>query len=169
MKNQNVDFEENTYKQYYFPLSDVDDDDNSPPSYSNKRTADESLDEFFAVPKKKKEKVCSSTVARSTADGMSYISTNSDDATTATHLIKIDIYDMKKIVNIDPAEHWQNADVRVKYYFNKGNNNYHQRTRGLIYNITKEISNSADCKKYTIKRQQHPSVGPKSNVRWSSV
>jgi hypothetical protein len=153
MKNNdiNVDVEENTFKHYYFPPSD--DDTSLSPRYSTKRPNNDSLDEFFEEPKKKRVKLNSSSVGRSTKDGgMSYISTNVDDGATATHLIKIEVYDMKKLATIDPEEHWKHADVRLKYYVNK-QNNHHRQTRGLIYNITKEISNSSDCKKYTFKHK----------------
>lgn len=91
-------------------------------------------------------------MGRATNDGMSYISTNTDDGSTATHLIKIEIYDLKKLANVPPSDHWKHAEVRVKYY-NQAKTNHHQRTRQLIYNITKEISSSSDCKKYTFKHK----------------
>lgn len=150
-----IDLEENTYKQYYFPLSDDENNDSPYGSTVVKRPQEttESLDEFFEPePKKKKPKVRSSTVGRATKDGMSYIATNEDDGLNATHLIKIEITDLKKVKNVDPTEHWKHADVRVKYFINKKQQPNQQRVRRIIYDITKEISASSDCKKYTFKR-----------------
>lgn len=146
-----VDYEENTYKQYYFPTSD--DEDTSPYPIKRDRPNNESLDEFFEEPpKKKKPKIQSSTVGRATKDGMAYISTNEDDGSTATHLIKIEIYEMKKLTNVPQSDHWKHADVRVKYYVNN-KSKHHQRTRQLIYNISKDITKVPDCKKYTFKNK----------------
>lgn len=150
-----IDREENTFKQYYFSTSD-DEVNESPYAFTGvkrpKESTDSLLDEFFdAEPKKKKTKLHSSTVGRGTMDGMTYISTNQDDGLNATHLIKIEITDLKKIKNVDPTEHWKHADVRVKYYINKQQQPNQQRIRGIIYDITKEITASSDCKKYTFK------------------
>lgn len=46
------DLEENTFKQYYFPVSN---DDNSLPAYQHKRNND-SIEEFFDAAEKKKLK-----------------------------------------------------------------------------------------------------------------
>ncbi|KAI5651496.1 hypothetical protein NE865_00740 [Phthorimaea operculella] len=105
--------EENTYKQYYFPTSD---DEDSP--YPLKRQNTETLDEFFndvQVPKKKKN-IRATTVGRATKEGMTYISSNEDDGAKATHLIKIEVIDLKKVANISTADYWKHVDVRVKYY-----------------------------------------------------
>lgn len=164
-----VDFEENTYKQYYFPLSDDEDqqlpsnaakrtstedeesidDQKQSPSYGTKRTADNSIDEFF-VESKKKKFMRSSTVGRTCNNTMSYISTNVDDGLNASHLIKIEVFDEKKLANVPKADHWKHADVRIKYYA-KPTDALHKKTRGLIYQLTRDISNSTECKKFSFK------------------
>lgn len=142
MEKYEDDIEENTFKQYYYPLSDEE--------LSQYKKNEESIDDFFEEPKKKKTKH-SSTVGRSGKDCISYISTNKDDGSSATHLIKIDIYDMRKLENIPTSEHWKHADVRLKYYTKPHNDKYHKAIRGLIYSITKEVSTTPECKKYSFK------------------
>lgn len=152
MKNLNaIDVEENTYKQYYYPLSE-DDDITTPMQYATKRPATDSIDKFFEGSKKKKVIKRSSIVGRAIKDGIAYLSTNADDGGTATYLIKMEIYDLKKLVNIDPQQHWKHADVRVKYYCDK-TNAHHDHTQSLIYEITKEISESSNCKKFCMNNQ----------------
>lgn len=142
--------EENTYKQYYFPSSDDDDS----PYPLNKRQNTESLDEFFdevQAPKKKK-KIRATTVGRATKEGMTYISSNEDDGARATHLIKIEIIDLKKVANISTTDYWKHADVRVKYYVQpKQASTHHQQVRQLIYKMTKELSQSPKSNKYTFR------------------
>lgn len=150
-----IEREENTFKQYYFAVSDEEGNDSPYVSTGVKRTSrdsTDSLDKLFDVePKKKKPKMRSSTVGRATKDGMTYIATNKDDGLTASHLIKIEITDLKKIKNIDASEHWKHADMRVKYYINKKQQMNQQKIKSIIYDITKEVADSSDCKKYTFK------------------
>lgn len=145
-----VVFEENTYKHYYYPPSD--DEDLTPYQQTgHKRTNNESIDEFFAESSRKKAKAKrSSTVGRPNKDSISYVSTNTDDGATATHMIKIDVYELKKLENVDQADHWKHADIRVKYFTKSCNDNIHKKTRQIIYEVTKTISNSPECRKYTI-------------------
>lgn len=142
INEDDVVFQENTYKHYYYPQSD----DDELPSLQKK----ESIEEFFEPPKKKQRTMRSSTVGRCFGrDSTSYVSTNTDDGASATHLIKIEVYDLKKIENIDQSDHWKHADVRVKYYTKSTNDDHHKKTHQLIYNITKGISNSPNCRKYS--------------------
>ncbi|XP_045780936.1 uncharacterized protein LOC123878003 [Maniola jurtina] len=97
--------ENNTYKQYYFPANLVEEEtqnlliDHEMPSKKMKRKS-ENIDIFFESSPKNKNKT-SSTVARANKDGsISYISTNSNDGATATHLIKLEVYDLKKLAKI---------------------------------------------------------------------
>ncbi|CAG9094568.1 unnamed protein product [Plutella xylostella] len=146
MKNvEDSDVEENTYKHYYFPLSDDEG------SYQPHAKRIETIDEFFEEPKNKKRK-CSSTVGRSTKNGMVYISSNSDDGTGAAHLIKIEVYNLKKLANIEQNQHWKHAEVRVKYYAKPGDK-HNDRTREIIHAITKQIATKEDCEKYFYKNK----------------
>uniref|UniRef100_A0A2A4IZU0 Uncharacterized protein n=1 Tax=Heliothis virescens TaxID=7102 RepID=A0A2A4IZU0_HELVI len=99
-----VDNNENTYKQYYYsPLSPHHEEESDDIVINNTcdggKRKSQAIDHFFEVePKIKKNKLLSSTVARTARDGVSYISTNSNDGDQATHLIKIEMYDMKKLL-----------------------------------------------------------------------
>lgn len=143
----------NTFKSYYYP-SDVEDDSfihkNEHSNNSRKRTNSNEIDVFFEEANKKKRKT-SSTVARAYNDGVSYISTNQDDLNHASHLIKIEVYNLKKLAKIPTNHHWKHADVRLKYYTKANENQNFERTKNAIFHITKEISEANECKKYFIK------------------
>lgn len=118
-------------------------------------TAD--IDVFFEKPsKQKKTSTISSYVARSMNGGTSYITTNEQDG-AATHLVKIEIYDMRKLRTINPTDYWKNAELRVKYHIqseeDEDDKSIFINTRNLIYDITKKISSSQDCKKYFINQK----------------
>ncbi len=87
-------------------------------------------------------------MARAVKDGVSYISTNSDDGDQATHLIKIEMYDMKKLSKIPTSDHWKHATTRIKYYVKDYKDSIYDNTNGLVYNITKTIAESEKVKKY---------------------
>lgn len=145
--------EENTYKQYYYG-SDDDIEVLSINGAKRKRnhTSTESLDDLFEIPQIKKKKL-SSTVSRAHGEeGVVYLSTNADDGINSSHLIKIEIYDLKKLSKIPQQQHWKYADVRVKYYADSVNMNV-VNTKKIIYNITKEISNTNNCKKYVFNNK----------------
>lgn len=146
--------EEYTFKNYYFPPTSPSlDDDETKESRKRQLVIDEpSIEAFFEGNKKikKQKKFMSSHVARVDKNGsVSYLSSGADDGTSATHLIKMEIYDLKKLANIPTNEHWKNADVRVKYYAKSAKNQHFQKTKALIFNVTEEIFGSKDCKKYT--------------------
>lgn len=104
----------------------------------------------------KKKKLLSSTVARAARDGVSYISTNSDDGDQATHLIKIEMYDMKKLCKIPTNDHWKHATTRIKYYVKNNNkDSIYDNTNALVYNITKTIAESEKVKKYFFNNDSH--------------
>lgn len=145
--------ENNTYKQYYFPTSDCPEEETQElyiqQEMPSKKRKSESLDNFFDSPTKNKRKLNCSTVSRiNKENGRSYISTNTDDGATASYLIKIELYDLKKISKIPPSQHWKHANVRVKYYTQK-TSTVLANTNDIIYNITKEIAQNDDCKKYS--------------------
>lgn len=105
------------------------------------------LDSFFNFSKNKKKKLsqCSS-VSRSEPNGsVAYLSAPSDTL-TSTHLIKIEVYDLKEIEKIPQSQHWKHAKTRVKYYTSQ-NNDIYDKISKTIYNITKEISVKESCKK----------------------
>lgn len=155
MDGNNAEYEENTYKQYYFSTSDDEPTSPYPIKIRERSKSSDSLNEFFQEPPKiKKTKLHSSSVGRATNDGTSYLTTNEDDGSNATHLIKIEIFELKKLVDIPPEEHWKYADVRVKYYNKKNSkNSHHQITRKLVHSITKEISSAPNLKKYHFKKK----------------
>lgn len=118
--------------------------------FIDKKEKFDDIEKFFEVaPKKKKTKKTSSTVSRACNDGVAYISTNADDYTSASHLVKIEIYDLKKLKSLQPSEHWKHADVRLKYYTNEDvqNQNF-QKAKELVYNITNEVAGQQESKKY---------------------
>lgn len=150
----NVDDMPNTFKNYYFATSSDEEADNTltiaeSEQKSHKRTGSHNcIDQFFDIPKvKKQKKAQSSTVGQARNGGVSYLSTNANDAANATHLIKIEVYELKKLATVLPNNHWKHADLRVKYY-TKVTDNIYNRNKELIYDITKNISQSQDCKKY---------------------
>lgn len=151
-----IDYNENTFKQYYLQTSDDEDIAGNSATYPTKgrMSPTPSLDEFFEECKKKAVNKCSSTVGRATRDGMAYVSSNEDDGANATHLIKLEILDLKKLKTIAKEDHWKHPDVRVKLYVNNKSSKssiHHQKTRKLIYSITKEISSAKNSKKYSFK------------------
>ncbi|XP_039763080.1 uncharacterized protein LOC120636807 [Pararge aegeria] len=148
---ENSPNDEYTLKHFYYPLNISDDQDMS----DNKKTAmrrSNSIDAFFEKQKKKKRQSKSSCVAQASDGGLSYISSNDDDSISATHLIKIDIYDMKSLKDVSPLEYWKYADLRLKYYVESAGDKHYQSMRDIIYNITKQIAGKHDCKKYFIDR-----------------
>lgn len=153
---------DNTFKNYYYPEAKVDDDSSDEEgtvglklkqAIAKKRAAamNNSIDGFFEHPRKKAKvlKRCS-TVSRSTTDGVAYLSSSTDDGAYASHIIKIEIYDVQKIKNIAPTEHWKHADVRLKHYTTTEDDKQYQSARDLIYNITKDIAEKENSVKYFI-------------------
>lgn len=152
---KSFNFDENTYKYYYSPLSPQEESDNIVINNGEKRKS-QSIDHFFEAQSKiRKRKLLSSTVARAARDGVSYISTNSDDGDQATHLIKIEIYDMKKLCKIPTTDHWKHASTRIKYYVKNNNDSIYDNTNALVYNITKTIAESEKVKKYFFNNDSH--------------
>lgn len=148
---QNV-FEENTFKHYYYQtLSDEDTNENPIiQKHALKRKLEEkedNIDELFNdIVKSKKKKQCSWVSRKQSNGGTAYITTNQEDAETSSHMIKIEIYDLKKLTKIPPQNHWKHAEIRVKYYTNNANKNL-DIIKNTIYNVTKEISSKDSCKK----------------------
>lgn len=142
--------EENTFKNYYFNnLSDDSTNDNlviREKSKLKRKNSDESLDNFFEIPKSKKKKL-SSTVSRALGEGTACITTNENDEENATHLIKIEVYSIQKLKKIPQQLHWKHADMRIKYY-TKNSSDIFNGSQNLIYHITKEISSNENTKKY---------------------
>lgn len=113
-----------------------------------------SIESFFEKPKKKKKSSSfSSCIGQSTSDGVAYISSN--EISNATHFIKIEIYEIDKIKDVPPKEYWKYANVRVKYCAPSEEDKNYQNTRDVIYNITKQIANQSDCKKYYIENKKN--------------
>lgn len=106
------------------------------------------IDNFFDQSKKKKK--LSSSVSRSTDGGTNYLTTNKEDAADATHLVKIEIYDLMKITKVCVDEQWKYADVRAKFYCNNSENIL-KDTKKLVYQITKDVSTTNGSKKYFYK------------------
>lgn len=156
-----ADDNENTYKQYYYsPLSPQHEEESDDIVVINTddggKRKSQPIDQFFEVtPKIKRKKLLSSTVARAARDGVSYISTNSDDGDQATHLIKIEMYDMKKLSKIPISDHWKHATTRIKYYVKNNKDSIYDNTNGLVYNITKTIAESEKVKKYFFNNDTH--------------
>ncbi|CAH0699699.1 unnamed protein product [Spodoptera exigua] len=154
----------NTYKQYYYsPLSPQHEEESDDIVVNNTgdggKRKSQPIDTFFEVaPKIKRRKLLSSTVARAVKDGVSYISTNSDDGGQATHLIKIEMYDMKKLSKIPTSDHWKHATTRIKYYVKNYKDSIYDNTNGLVYNITKTIAESEKVKKYFFNNDSHSLV-----------
>lgn len=143
----------NTFKSYYFAASSDEEADDrlitTKSSKSLKRSDSNScINKFFDEPKTKKpNKGQSSTVGQTRDGGMAYISTNTNDAGTATHLIKLQVYDLKKLAKVPANKHWKYADVHVKYY-TKTTDRIYEHSKELIYNITKDVAESQECRKY---------------------
>ncbi|KAJ0169184.1 hypothetical protein K1T71_015311 [Dendrolimus kikuchii] len=117
-------FEENTFKQYYYQTLSDEESSNTDnlsivkdsPKQKRKRDEEESLDKFFEFSKNKNKKQCSSVSRAQPNGGVAYLSTNREDACSSTHLIKIEVYELKTLAKIPSSEHWKNATIRIKYY-----------------------------------------------------
>lgn len=149
LQNSSDDFQleqDYTYKHFYYPESDGKLEKEQP---QKRKHISQEINAFFDTTPMKK-KICSTVGQSHTSGGVSYISTNKEDTTNATHLMKIEIFDLRKLAKIsDERQHWKHADVRVKYYVNdKDENNHYLQTKEVIYKITKEIAETEDCKKY---------------------
>lgn len=151
-------FSENTFKNYYYAEDhDEDSDDLREDSLAFKvkkalaKQLNNNIEDFFETPKKKKKLTKkSSSVARASYGGLAYVCSNKEDAASATHMVKIEIYDMAKIKDIAPTDQWKHADLRVKYYVDKEEDKTLQSVRDTIYKITKQIASESDCVKYFI-------------------
>lgn len=117
----------------------------------NSEKRPKTIEKFFDNMKKRRALSRSSTVARATGDGYSYVAANNEHA---SHLIKIEIYDMKKIKDVLPVDQWKHADVRVRYYSPSEEDNTYLNINEVLYNITKQIAASGECKKYFIENSK---------------
>lgn len=154
----NIEDMPNTFKSYYFAASSDEETDDrliiTKPKSLKRAASNNSINKFFDEPKTKKpKKGQSSTVGQTREGGMAYISTNTNDAATATHLIKLQVYDLKKLAKVPVNKHWKNADVYVKHYTKTADSVYNH-AMDLIYNITKEVAESPDCRKYFFNDEQ---------------
>lgn len=150
---QDTPNDEYTLKNYYYPLNISDDHDDSESILNKKKNATKrsnNIDVFFEIVKKKKRSVNSSSVAIATDGGLSYISSNEGDSVNASHLIKIDVYDMKNLKEVSPLDYWKHADLRLKYYVKTDGDKHYQNIRDIIFNVTKQIAGKKDCKKYFV-------------------
>ncbi|XP_061708742.1 uncharacterized protein LOC133533729 [Cydia pomonella] len=152
-----MDFTENTFKNYYFnEHEDEASDEEGTLAFKvkqaiAKKRPSNNIDVFFEKSKKKpKVYKKSSTVAKMTEDGVAYLTSGQDDGAYASHLIKIEVYDMEKIKNVSPLEHWKHCDLRVRYYTVGEGDTHEQSARDVIYNITKELSAKPKCVKYCL-------------------
>lgn len=145
-----------TLKGYYFNSAHYEDDKEvqeiSASGKKTKRCANSSIDQFFEKPKKQKKTILRSSSSQSGNGGTSYISMPASQ--NASHLIKIEVYDVNKLKDIPKEEHWKHVDVRVKYYAQSENDKNLKNSRDIIYNITKQISENIDCKKYFFDHQK---------------
>lgn len=137
--------EENTYKGYYYPV--MDEESRQPRRKRSSCTDSEEL--FEPSVKKIKNKICSTVGRANKEGGVSYISTNVDDDREVSHLIKVEIFDLKKLAKIPPSLHWKHANWRVKYYSKRLQSKHLEQAKELIQSIAKEISSSQDCCKYS--------------------
>lgn len=153
---------QNTF--YYNPQSNYDDaesDEEGTLAFKLKKhlaaKRSNNIDCFFETPKKKtKIQKQSSLVAQGAKDGVSYLTSGENDATKATHLVKVEIYDMVNIRNVPSTDHWKHADVRVKYYTQCQEDKYLDSAKDIIYNITKHVAAAPECVKYYIPhKNQH--------------
>lgn len=108
------------------------------------------MDQLFEKAAPKTKKLSSSTVSRARPEGNIIISTNTDDSKNATHLIKIEIYDLEKLRDVPLEQHWKHADYRLKYY-TMSNTSPYDATKQILMNITKEIAGKPSSKKYCFK------------------
>ncbi|XP_073949431.1 uncharacterized protein isoform X2 [Choristoneura fumiferana] len=154
--------EENTFKHYYYPENhdELSDDGEGTLAFKVKRAIaknkrpNNSIHGFFEKRKKKKVPKNSSTVSQATADGVAFIKANQDESAYASHLIKIEVYDIDKIKNIPPTEQWKHAEVRVKYYAHSEEDEHVQQTRDVIYNITKQLASKSDCVNFVLDNKK---------------
>lgn len=148
---------ENTFKNYYYPEEhDVPSDEDEhtlafkiKKAIANKRPSN-SIHGFFEKRKKKKVAKHSSSVSQATDEGVAFIKSNNDDGAYALQLIKIEVYDWAKIKGLAPTEHWKFADVRLKYYVHSENDDNLEKTKDVIYNITKQLAAKSDCANFLI-------------------
>lgn len=134
---------------YYGHLTDDEIQDPKPLKIQTQKRAN-NIDGFFDKPRKKQATEYSCTVAHSTNGGTNYISSRVDDVSKTTHLVKIDVYDMKKLRGVPNDQHWKFADTRIKYYTQSEEDDHYSNTKEIIYKITKHIAAKNDCKKYFI-------------------
>lgn len=135
----------------YYNLSDDEEEVLNITENKNKKT--NRLDDFFLQEpdRKKKKTKLSSSVGRAGKEGsISYISTDKDDGMDADILVKMELYSLKKLKEIPVAQHWKNADIRVKYYM-KNDSNIDVQIKDIVYNITKGISEEDSVKRYSFK------------------
>lgn len=151
-------FSENTFKNYYYPENqEVSSDEEGTVGLKikqaiAKKRPHNSIEGFFERPKKKtKSTKRSSNVSQSATDGVAYLSSGQDDGAYASHLIKIEVYDLEKIRNIAPADHWKHCDVRLKYYTFNEDDSHLKSARDVIFNITKQLASKENCVKYFIE------------------
>ncbi|XP_073967037.1 uncharacterized protein [Choristoneura fumiferana] len=153
--------EENTFKHYYYPETHIvpsDDEEGVLPlkikkTISNKRPSN-SIHGFFEKRKKKKMIKYSSSVSQATDEGIAFIKSNQDDGAYASHLIKIELYDWAKIKNVPSSEQWKHAEVRIKYYAHSDNDDHVEKTKDVIYNITKHLAAKSDCVNFVIDSEK---------------
>lgn len=155
---------ENTFKAYYYADHDEASDQEGTLGFKVKQamakrraTKNNDIGEFFKRAKKTTKVVKrSSTVARRASSdgdgaGVSYLTSGKDDGAYASHLIKIEVYDVEKIRNIAPSEHWKLADVRVKYYSITEDDKNLESARDVVYNITKQLASKEDSVNFFIE------------------
>lgn len=141
-----------TLKNYYYPDKSDDEDQNLAMKVKQNITkrSNKSIDAFFEKAKKKKTVSYSSSVGQSNGEGTSYISTNCDDGSSASHLVKIEVYEMNRLKQVSPIDYWKHADVRVKYYVATEEDKHYQTARDLIYNVTKQVASKPGCTKFFV-------------------
>lgn len=154
---EGTEYASNLNKNYYCSTLSDDEEETSPTpavplsliNNGNRKRGNKCIDGFFenVNNKKKKATIQSSTVGRAVSGGTSYISTSKNDGAKSSHLIKIEVYDLKRLEKISPLEYWKHASVRIKYYAERDSKHFDSAST-LIYDITKEIASSKDCKKY---------------------
>lgn len=152
---------DNTFKNFYYPEPehpDSESDEEGTLAFKvkqaiAKKRPSNSIDAFFEKPPKKVKPVKrSSNVSQGTHAGVSYLSSGKDDGAYASHLIKIEIYDLEKVRNIAPENHWKHADIRLKSYVTTDQDPHLETVRDVIYSMTKDIAEKDTCVKYFIKK-----------------
>lgn len=71
------------------------------------------------------------------------MSTNAEDGSNATHLVKIEIYDLKKLSSIPASQHRHHATLKVRYYSKGANNKNVTKVKNVILSIAEEISENS--------------------------